>query len=84
MDTISAYREVGTCRSAADLSGNTHKTVKRVIEVRSRTARHDSTERVDLPHRGRISARRLLPIARTAGYEGSDRNIRRLVAEARC
>lgn len=31
----------------------------------------------------RISAKRLLPIARTAGYEGSDRNFRRLVADAK-
>ena len=32
---------------------------------------------------GRISAKRLLPAARAAGYEGSDRNFRRLVADAR-
>jgi transposase len=32
---------------------------------------------------GRISAKRLLPIARAAGYQGSDRNFRRLVAEAK-
>jgi len=32
---------------------------------------------------GRISAKRLLPAARAAGYEGSDRNFRRLVAEAK-
>lgn len=32
---------------------------------------------------GRISAKRLLPAARTAGYQGSDRNFRRLVAEAK-
>lgn len=32
---------------------------------------------------GRISAKRLLPIARAAGYSGSDRNFRRLVAEAK-
>jgi transposase len=32
---------------------------------------------------GRISAKRLLPAARAAGYAGSDRNFRRLVAEAR-
>ena len=31
--------------------------------------------------RGRISAKRLLPIAKAAGYEGSSRNFRRLVAE---
>ena len=32
---------------------------------------------------GRISAKRLLPLARAAGYEGSARNLRRLVAEAK-
>jgi transposase len=38
------------------------------------------TERVE-KSKGRISAKRILPIARKAGYEGSDRNFRRLVAE---
>jgi hypothetical protein len=37
-------------------------------------------ERVAKPA-GRISAKRLLPIARAAGYDGSARNFRRLVAE---
>jgi transposase len=32
---------------------------------------------------GRISAKRLLPVARAAGYAGSDRNFRRLVAESK-
>jgi transposase len=32
---------------------------------------------------GRISAKRLLPLVRAAGYEGSARNFRRLVAEAK-
>jgi Homeodomain-like domain len=32
---------------------------------------------------GRISAKRLLPTARAAGYEGSGRNFRRLVAGAK-
>jgi transposase len=32
---------------------------------------------------GRISAKRLLPVARAAGYVGSPRNFRRLVAEAK-
>jgi hypothetical protein len=36
MDTISAYREVGTYRGAAVACGATHKTVKRVI------ARHET------------------------------------------
>ncbi len=33
--------------------------------------------------RGKISAKRLLPVARATGYEGSDRNFRRLVADAK-
>jgi hypothetical protein len=36
MDIISAYREVGTYRGAAAMSGTTSKTVKRVI------ARHEA------------------------------------------
>jgi len=32
---------------------------------------------------GRMSAKRMLPIARAAGYEGSARNFRRLVAESK-
>ena len=36
MDIISAYREVGSYRGAAVLSGTTHKTVRRVI------ARHEA------------------------------------------
>ena len=36
MDIISAYREAGTYRGAAQISGTTHKTVKRVI------ARHEA------------------------------------------
>lgn len=95
MDIISAYREVGTYRGAADLCGTTHKTVKRVVEKFEagetapvpveRTHNYDAvsgivTERV-AKSQGRISAKRLLPIARAAGYDGSDRNFRRLVAE---
>ncbi len=94
MDIISAYREVGSYRGAAALSGTTAKTVKRAI------ARHDSDgappARVPREHnydavtelvaqrversKARISAKRLLPAARAAGYEGSARNFRRLVA----
>jgi hypothetical protein len=94
MDIISAYREAGTFRGAAVISGTTHKTVKRVI------ARHEAgggapprsprghnydavaglvAERVEKTA-GRISAKRLLPAARAAGFAGSPRNFRRLVA----
>jgi transposase len=94
MDIISAYREVGTFRGAAAVSGTTPKTVRRVI------ARHEAgggvPPRVPREHNydvvaglvaervgktaGRISAKRLLPAARAAGYSGSPRNFRRLVA----
>ena len=33
--------------------------------------------------KGRMSAKRLLPIARAVGYQGSPRNLRRLVAEVK-
>ena len=42
---------------------------------------HDLVAERVAKSRGRISAKRLLPIARAAGYEGSARNFRRLVAE---
>src|SRR5580692_2382968 len=97
MDIISAYREAGTYRGAAAISGTTPKTVRRVI------ARHEAgggaAPRVPREHNydtvaalvaervtrtaGRISAKRLLPAARAAGYSGSPRNFRRLVARAK-
>jgi len=95
MDIIAAYREAGTYRGAASIAGTTHKTVKRVIERHDaggaapprvpRGRNYDGVaalvaERVSKTS-GRISAKRLLPVARAAGYGGSDRNFRRLVAE---
>jgi transposase len=97
MDIIAAYREVGSYRGAALVTGTTHKTVKRVI------AQHEAggaaPARAPRGHNydgvaalvagrvertaGRISAKRLLPAARAAGYAGSDRNFRRLVAECK-
>jgi hypothetical protein len=91
MDIISAYREAGTFRGAAAISGTTPKTVRRVITrheagggVPPRVPRghnYDTvaalvTERVTKTS-GRISAKRLLPVARAAGYGGSPRNFRR-------
>ncbi|HEU4336569.1 MAG TPA: IS21 family transposase [Nocardioides sp.] len=100
MDIISAYREVGTYRGAAELCGTTHKTVRRVIEAHQASSRGEPpAQRVERGRNydsvaelvagkvhdtaGRISAKRLLPAARAAGYEGSDRNFRRLVADAK-
>ena len=97
MDIIAAYREAGTFRGAAQITGTTHKTVKRVIARQEagggapgrvpRGRSYDGVaglvaERVDKTS-GRISAKRLLPAARAAGYAGSDRNFRRLVAAAK-
>jgi transposase len=94
MDIIAAYREVGSYRGAAEMCGTTSKTVRRIIqrhraggqrpERRQRERNFDAVAelvaaRVDKT-RGRISAKRLLPAARTAGYAGSARNFRRLVA----
>jgi len=96
MDIISAYREVGTYRGAAAISGTTPKTVKRVIDrheadpgvVPVRAPRvHNYDDVAELvatrveKTQGRISAKRLLPVAQAAGYAGSARNFRRLVAE---
>jgi transposase len=94
MDIVSAYRAVGTYRGAAALCGTTPKTVKRVIArheagggAAERSPRERNfdvvaglvAERVE-KSQGRISAKRLLPAARAAGYGGSPRNFRRLVA----
>ena len=97
MDIIAAYREAGTYRGAAQIAGTTHKTVKRVIARQEaggaapgrapRGRNYDGVAalvagRVNKTA-GRISAKRLLPAARAAGYAGSDRNFRRLVAAAK-
>ena len=97
MDIIAAYQQVGTYRGAAVMCGTTHKTVKRIIEraeaggkTPDRAGRGRNydlvaelvADRVGVT-KGRISAKRLLPAARAAGYAGSARNFRRLVAEAK-
>jgi hypothetical protein len=96
MDINSVFREVGTLRATADICGTTPKTVKRAVARAEAEAgcypgpaaepahNYDGVadvvaERVAKSN-GRISAKRLLPVARTAGYEGSARNFRRLVA----
>lgn len=94
MDVITAYRQVGTYRGAAEMCGVTPKSVKRLIErtgaAEERVARRRNYESVRAlvaeeieQTKGKISAKRLLPKARGAGYGGSDRNFRRLVAQER-
>ncbi|MGH3599106.1 MAG: IS21 family transposase [Pseudonocardiaceae bacterium] len=99
MDVIAAYRDVGTFRGAAAICGTTHKTVRRIIEAHEaassglvsakpvRLRNYDEVAELVAAGvkktAGKVSAKRLLPAARAAGYEGSDRNFRRLVAEAK-
>jgi capsid protein len=99
LDIVNAYAELGSYRAAAELCGTTHKTVRRIIQrhragtlgQRARSPRRArNTDAVtDLiagrikQTDGRISAKRLLPEARAAGYQGSARNFRRAVAPIR-
>jgi transposase len=96
MDMHAAYREVGSYRAAAEICGTTPKTVKRsvlaaraaeqgeipVVEHNYDAVRDVVIERVERT-KGKMSAKRLLPVARAAGYEGSARNFRRLVSEVK-
>ncbi len=99
MDIVNAYLELGSYRAAAERCGTTHKTVRRIVarwkagdlgRPQARPNRRRNTDeaaplvarRVG-ETRGRISAKRLLPEARAAGYTGSARNFRRVVARAK-
>lgn len=99
MDVVNAYLELGSYRAAAERCGTTPKTVRRIIarwkagdlgRPRVSLPRGRNTDVVAgvvarrvADTRGRISAKRLLPEARAAGYTGSARNFRRLVARAK-
>ncbi|MGZ6825078.1 MAG: IS21 family transposase [Blastococcus sp.] len=97
MDVVAAYRQVGTYRGAAVMCGTTHKTVQRIVARHEaggqpparapRGRNYDAVAEVVAQRvaetKGRLSAKRLLPEARAAGYAGSARNFRRLVATAR-
>jgi hypothetical protein len=76
MTTISAYRQVGTYRGAAELCSTTHKTVRRVVEraevggpprqepwPRNFDAAAELVAACIAKSGGRISAKRLLRIA---------------------
>ncbi|HEY9288018.1 MAG TPA: IS21 family transposase [Candidatus Dormibacteraeota bacterium] len=98
VNIIDAFHQLGSYRAAARLLGTTHKTVRRAVERQqaggpwSRRPRPISKntdqvialigDRVRATD-GRISAKRLLPSARAAGYHGSGRNFRRAVAKVK-
>src|SRR6266511_1677798 len=94
LDIIAAYRDLGSFRAAAALCGTTDKTVKHVVLRQQQgppppraQRRHNTAAVVDVVREkvaatdGRISAKRLLPLVRAAGYTGSGRNLRRVVRE---
>jgi transposase len=92
MDMNAAYRDVGSYRGAAELCGTTPKTVKRAVLAAGEALpgevvvahNYDVVREIVVARvattQGRITAKRLLPVAAAAGYTGSDRNFRRLVA----
>jgi len=97
VELIALYEELGSYRAVGALLGCDHKTVKRYVQAageagqlapvleRSRVT-DDFTEliaeRVEQTS-GRVTARRLMRIVRAAGYEGSERSLRRAVATAK-
>jgi hypothetical protein len=83
MDVITAYESVGTYRGAAEMCGTTHKTVRRIVDAHRADqprVRKERAHNYDLvtelvaqrvaKTQGKISAKRLLPVARAAGYGG--------------
>jgi len=95
MDIIAAYNDLGSFRGAAAICGVDHKTVKRAVlgqpaqSPASTARRHNYDVVADIvaarvaKTSARITAKRLLPAATAAGYTGSARNFRRLVARAK-
>jgi len=94
VEIVALYEELGSYRAVAALAGCDRKTVKRYVELagelgqlapaRRRVRVTDDygeliCEQVERT-RGRITARRLLRLLRAAGYEGSERSLRRAVA----
>ncbi|MGH2988294.1 MAG: IS21 family transposase [Solirubrobacterales bacterium] len=94
VDLIALYEELGSYRAVAAIMGCDHKTVKRYVELageRGQLAPVRHRARLTDPHaelirsriektEGKITAKRLLRVVRAAGYEGSDRSLRRAVA----
>ena len=98
LDILNAYRELGSYRAAARLCRTTDKTVKRVVQRLEAGGPYERRPRRLAPNTesvkglieekvratdGLISAKRLLPVVRAAGYRGSARNLRRAVQEAK-
>jgi transposase len=94
VEIVALYEELGSYRAVGSIVGCDHKTVKRYVELAgelgqlapvARRARVTDDfvelirERIEQT-RGRVTARRLLRLVRAAGYQGSERSLRRAVA----
>lgn len=97
VEIIALYEELGSYRAVGALVGCDHKTVKRYVQsagdagqlapVLTRARGTDDVaaviaERVEQTQ-AKVTARRLLRIVRAAGYSGSERSLRRAVADAK-
>jgi transposase len=97
VEIIALYEELGSYRAVGALLGCDHKTVKRYVQAageagqlapalqRARVTDDFSgliAARVEQSG-GRVTARRLMRIMRAAGYGGSERSLRRALAEAK-
>jgi transposase len=97
VEIIALYEELGSYRAVGALLGCDHKTVKRYVQAageagqlapalqRARVTDDFSgliAGRVEQSG-GRVTARRLMRIMRPAGYGGSERSLRRALAEAK-
>jgi len=97
VEVIALYEELGSYRAVAALVGCDHKTVKRYVELAGELGQGAPTRqraRITDDYRelirgkleqsgGRVTARRLQRILLAAGYEGSERSLRRALAEER-
>jgi hypothetical protein len=92
MGIHAAYREVGSYRTTAEICGTTRRSVKCSVLAAKAAERgvapgppHNYDPVKDLVERtkGKISAKRLLPVVQPACYDGSARNLRRLVADVK-
>ena len=97
VEIIALYEELGSYRAVGALLGCDHKTVKRYVQAAGEAgqlapalARARVTDdfqgliagRVE-QSAGRVTARRLMRIMCAAGYGGSERSLRRALAEAK-
>ena len=91
VEIIALYEELGSYRAVGELIGCDHKTVKRYVELageagqlapvvrRARVTDDFSGLIADRVERsgGRVTARRLWRALQAAGYQGSERSLRR-------